>query len=261
MTAPSTDPASSSERPGTIITVAVTGAHAKADVPALPVGSEEVATAAASCARVGASVVDLEPRHDTSVPDVVAAIRNRTDLVVRVSAYARSETLATLLDSGAEVLTCPVDAPEEFVSDLRAGARSRGIAVHHEVRELDQLETLRLRCAEETGPVHAVLVFGSSAGAGMRGDLETLSAAVARLPERVGYTVAGLDETAVPMLLGTLATDGHVRVGMADTLEYAPGVPVRDNAQLVARAAGVAKIAQRLPLSVSHVRGVFGLSG
>ncbi|MDP9642961.1 uncharacterized protein (DUF849 family) [Actinopolyspora lacussalsi] len=261
MTAPSTDPASSRARPGTIITVAVTGAHAKADVPALPVGSEEVAAAAASCARVGASVIDLEPRHDTSVPDVVAAVHNRTDLVVRVAAYARSETLTTLLDSGAEVLTCPVDAPEDFVAALREGARARGIAVHHEVRELEQLDTLRVRCAAETGPVHAVLVFGSAADSGMHGDPETLSRAVARLPAGASYTVTGLDDTAVPMLLATLATNGHVRVGMADTLEYSPGEPVRDNAQLVARAAGVAKIAQRLPLSVSHVRGVFGLSG
>ncbi|PRW62481.1 3-keto-5-aminohexanoate cleavage protein [Actinopolyspora mortivallis] len=242
---------------GTVLTVAPTGSHAKADVPALPVGSEEVAAAVAACGRVGASVVDLEPRHDTSVPDVVGAVRDRTDLVVRVAAYARSETLRTLLDSGAQVLTCPVNAPPEFVSDLREGARQRGIAVHYEVRDPAELPRLRELCEQDGFPPHVVLMCG----AGLPATLGALAEAVAGLPPRAGFTVAGADGSAVPALLGSLAAGGHVRVGMADTLEYASGVPVRDNAQLVARAAGVAKIAQRPPLPPDHVRGVFGLSG
>jgi len=46
---------------------------------------------------------------------------------------------------------------------------------------------------------------------------------------------------------------------MEDTLTYAPGEPVRDNAQLVARAAGMAKIAQRPPMSIADARALLGV--
>jgi uncharacterized protein (DUF849 family) len=41
---------------------------------------------------------------------------------------------------------------------------------------------------------------------------------------------------------------------MEDNISYARGQRVKDNAQLVARAAGLAKIAQRPPLSPSDAR-------
>jgi uncharacterized protein (DUF849 family) len=46
---------------------------------------------------------------------------------------------------------------------------------------------------------------------------------------------------------------------MEDTLTYAPGEPVRDNAQLVARAAGLARIAQRPPMSTDDARSFLGI--
>jgi uncharacterized protein (DUF849 family) len=61
-------------------------------------------------------------------------------------------------------------------------------------------------------------------------------------------------------MLAALSAGDHLRVGMEDTLTYAPGEPVRDNAQLVARAAGLARIAQRPPLSTDEARALLGLS-
>jgi uncharacterized protein (DUF849 family) len=46
---------------------------------------------------------------------------------------------------------------------------------------------------------------------------------------------------------------------MEDTTSYAKGQPVRDNAQLVARAAGLSKIAQRPPLPVAEARELLGV--
>lgn len=238
---------------GTIISVAVTGAHTKAEVPALPVGSEEVATAVADCERVGAAVVDLEPRHDSSIPDVVAAIRARTELVVRVAAYPRSETLATLLDSGADVLTCPLDAPSEFITDLHDGASERGLAVHYEARESATPDNLTETCAADQWPPHVVLPFGERSNE-RAGELRGLASAIGALPDAASFTAYATGASSMPVLLATLAGGGHPRVGMADTLEYAPGIAARDNAQLVARAVGLAKIAQRPPLSACAAR-------
>ncbi|RCW47048.1 uncharacterized protein (DUF849 family) [Halopolyspora algeriensis] len=257
MTAPSsTSAARFGSHAGTVITVAPTGAHAKSEVAGLPVSAEEVAGAAADCERVGAAVLDLQPRHDTALPDVVAAVHARTGLIVRVAAYARSEALETLLDSGADVLTCPLDAPGDFVADLRAGARTRGLEVHYEARDLSHLATLRHLQGED--PVHAVLIFGGSNG--MPGDIGTLSAALAELPQGATFSATGVGETSLPIMLATIAAGGHVRVGMADTLAYSDGVEVRDNTQLAARAAGVAKIAQRPPLPPAQAREALGLT-
>jgi uncharacterized protein (DUF849 family) len=61
-------------------------------------------------------------------------------------------------------------------------------------------------------------------------------------------------------MLAALSAGGHLRVGMEDTLTYAPGEPVRDNAQLVARAAGLARIAQRPPITPSEARQLLGMT-
>jgi 3-keto-5-aminohexanoate cleavage enzyme len=61
------------------------------------------------------------------------------------------------------------------------------------------------------------------------------------------------------VMLAALSAGGHLRVGMEDTLTYAPGEAVRDNAQLVARAAGLARIAQRPPLTTAEARAFLGI--
>lgn len=253
---PSTPAARPGSHPGTVITVAPTGTHAKADVPNLPVGSAEVAGAAADCERVGAAVLDLQPRHDTALPDLVAAVRAHTGLIVRIAAHPASETPGALLEAGADVLTCPLDAPDDFVTELRAGARTRGLRVHYEARDIEQLATLRH--LHDAGPLHAVLVFGGSNG--MPGDIGTLSAALAELPQGATFSATGVEAASLPILLATIAAGGHVRVGMADTLSYSDGVEVRDNTQLAARATGVAKIAQRPPLLPAQAREVLDLT-
>jgi uncharacterized protein (DUF849 family) len=46
---------------------------------------------------------------------------------------------------------------------------------------------------------------------------------------------------------------------MEDTVSYARGQRVKDNAQLVARAAGLARIGQRPPLGAAEVRELLGV--
>jgi uncharacterized protein (DUF849 family) len=59
--------------------------------------------------------------------------------------------------------------------------------------------------------------------------------------------------------LAALSAGGHLRVGMEDTLTYARGRDVRDNAELVARAAALAELAQRPALDPAAARAFFGL--
>ena len=248
MTARPPEPASTT---GTVITVAPTGTHQRVEVPHLPVTPEELASTATDCERIGASMIDLEPRRESALRDVVAAIRQHSGLVVRVAAHPRSETLGELLDAGADAIACPLGEGREFVTDVRERAHEREVAVHYEARELAQLVTFGELCREDDQPVHAVLVLGAG---GMPGDVVALVQALSLLPPGATFTASGVEKASLPVMLTALAAGGHVRVGLADTLSYADGVPARDNAQLVARAAGLAKIAQRPPTSVSETR-------
>jgi uncharacterized protein (DUF849 family) len=214
-----------------------------------------VAAAAADCERIGASVIDLEPRRDSALADVVAAVRDRTDLLVRITTRARSETLEQLLDVGADAFVCPLDSPDDFVVDLRERAKSQGIPLHFEARNVEELA--RLAMFSDADPAHAVLVFGGADG--MPGDIQSFAGALNRLPPGGTFTAVGRDSASVPVMLASLAAGGCVRTGMADTLRYGDDVAARDNAQLVARAAGLAKIAQRPPLPSAQAAGVLGI--
>jgi len=269
---------------GTLITVAPTGAEsAKADVPALPVSVDEVVATARDCRAVGAGVIhlhvrDAETRPTLDLPrvrEVVAAVREATDLVVQLSTGgavtdpfdarlavldaepdAASLTLGTV-NFGRDVFANPWD----LIVELHTQMQQRGIVPEYEVFDLGQLATLT-RLLDRHGPpfgghVHVDLVMGVPGG--MPGTAQALTACLAALPEGATFAATGVGRTSLPVMLAALSAGGHLRVGMEDTLTYAPGEAVRDNAQLVARAAGLARIAQRPPLSTQDARSLLGI--
>ena len=73
-------------------------------------------------------------------------------------------------------------------------------------------------------------------------------------------SVATARRSAIPVMLASLSTGGHLRVGMEDTITYAKGRPVESNMQLVARAVGFAQLAQRPPLTAAETRELLGLA-
>jgi uncharacterized protein (DUF849 family) len=106
--------------------------------------------------------------------------------------------------------------------------------------------------------VHVDLVMGVPGG--MPGDAETLVAALRAIPDGATFSATGIGRTSLPVMFAALSAGGHLRVGMEDTISYAKGERVKDNAQLVARAAGLAKIAQRPPIPAEQVRALLGVS-
>jgi 3-keto-5-aminohexanoate cleavage enzyme len=276
-----TQPTSSA---ATLITVAPTGAEsAKADVPALPVTVDEVVAAARDCQAVGAAVIHLHVRDADTRPtldlgrvrEVVAAVRENTDLVVQLSSGgavtdpfdarlavldaepdAASLTLGTV-NFGRDVFSNPWD----LIVELHTQMQQRGIVPEYEVFDLGQLATLS-RLLDRYGPphgghVHVDLVMGVPGG--MPGTAQALTACLPLLPPGATFAATGVGRTSLPVMLAALSAGGHLRVGMEDTLTYAPGEPVRDNTQLVARAAGLARIAQRPPMSTDDARRLLGI--
>jgi 3-keto-5-aminohexanoate cleavage enzyme len=268
----------------TMITVAPTGAEtAKADAPALPVTLEELVRTARGCADVGAAVVHVHVRDAAAQPtldlgrltETVAALRESTDLVVQLStggAVTDPEAdRLRVLEAGPDAASCTMGTVNfgtdvflnrwDFIVELHTAMRDRQIVPEYEIFDLGQLTTLD-RLLDRHGPpygghVHCDLVMGVPGG--MPGTVHALAAAVQALPAGATFSATGVGRTTLPVMLAALSAGGHLRVGMEDTLTYAPKEPVRDNVQLVARAAGLARIAQRPPAPVDEVRALLGI--
>jgi uncharacterized protein (DUF849 family) len=269
---------------GTLITVAPTGAElAKADHPNLPTTLEELVATAKACAAAGAGMihVHLRDEQDRSCLDVgrlreaVAAIRAETDLLVQLSTGGgvsdSFEQRVAVLDVAPDScsLTCGTvnfgdDVfvnPWPLIVELYRKSQDLGVVPEFELFDLGQVATLH-RLLDTYGPpatgrIHADLVMGVPGG--MPGTAATLVAVVAHLPAGATFSATGIGRSALPVALTALAAGGHLRVGLEDTVTYAKGRPVRDNAELVERAATLADLAQRPPITGAAARAFLGL--
>jgi 3-keto-5-aminohexanoate cleavage enzyme len=270
---------------GTLITVAPTGAeHDKSDVPNLPVTLDELVTEAVACEAAGAAMIHVHIRDADARPsldlgllkDTVAALRERTDLVVQLSTGGavtdpeadRLRVLEAMPDSASCTMGTVNFGDDvfmnrwEFIVELHGRMRERGIVPEYEIFDLGHLASLRRLLDEHGlpagGKVHVDLVMGVPGG--MSGDAETLVAALRALPAGASFAATGIGRTTLPVMLASLSAGGHLRVGMEDTVSFARGERVRDNAQLVERAAAFATLAQRPPLAPDAARELIGVA-
>src|SRR5215472_6823748 len=266
---------------GTLITVAPTGAESAKDaVPALPVTMDELVNTAIQCEQAGAAVIHVHIRDDEARPtldlvrltDTVLALREATDLVVQLStggAVTDSfERRLAVLEAGPDAcsLTCGTvnfgaDVfmnPWGFITELYAKTQELGIVPEFELFDFGHIAALHRLLAElGGGHVHCDLVMGVPGG--MPGNAATLVQAVAALPPASTWSATGIGRTSLAVLFAALAAGGHLRVGMEDTVSYARGRPVASNAELVARAAAAAELAQREAMSPAAARAMLGV--
>jgi len=268
----------------TLIVVAPTGAEAdKSVVPALPVSQNELVATAKECEAAGAAVIHVHVRDEDARPtldvaqlsDRVAALHEATDLIVQLSTGGAVtdgfDARLGVLDAAPDAcsLTCGTvnfgdgvfANPWGFVKELYQLTQERKVVPEFELFDLGHVATLH-RLLAEFGPpagghVHCDLVMGVPGG--MPGDLPTLAAAVTALPEGATWSATGIGRTTLPVMLSALAADGHLRVGMEDTISFSRGRPVARNAELVERAAQLAIIAQRPPMSPAEAREFLGI--
>ena len=270
---------------GTLVSVAPTGAETpKEKAPGLPVTLDELVATAKECEAAGAAVIHVHLRdaHGESSLDqgalreAVQALRESTDLVVQLSTGGAvtdpEDARLAVVDAqpDAASLTCgTVNFGDDvflnrpaFVAELYTRMQERGVVPEFECFEPGHLATVE-RLVERYGPphgghVHVDLVMGVPGG--MPGTARMLAACVDMLPEGATFSATGVGRTTLPVMLAALAHGGHLRVGMEDTLTFAKGLPVTDNRMLVERAATLANLAQRPPLSPPEARSLLGIS-
>jgi 3-keto-5-aminohexanoate cleavage enzyme len=263
----------------TLITVAPTGAEsAKVDVPTLPVTLDELIETAKACEKAGAAMIhvhirgaDTEPTLDLGrLKDTVSALRAETSLVVQLSTGGAVtdpyEDRIRVLDAEPDScsLTCgTVNFGEDvfmnpwpFMVDLYQLTQEREVVPEFELFDLGHVASLN-RLLDKFGlpyggQIHCDLVMGVPGG--MPGTADALVTAVNALPAGASWSATGIGRTSMPVALAALAKGGHLRVGMEDTLTFAKGQPVRDNAQLVERAAQLAVIAGHPAMTPAEAR-------
>jgi uncharacterized protein (DUF849 family) len=269
----------------TLITVAPTGAEtAKADFPALPTTPEELVETAVACEAGGAGLIHIHVRDKDHRPtldpvllrEAVVGVREATDLVVQLSTGGAVtdplENRLTVLDADPDScsLTCGTTNfgdgvflnPWGFMVDLYRQAQEREVVPEFEIFELGHVHALR-RLIDECGlpyggKVHVDFVMGVPGS--MPGTPQTLMAALALLPgETTSWSATGIGRSHLSIVAAALSAGGHLRVGMEDNLMFAKGQPVSHNRELVARAAEVATLMQRPPMSTTEARAMLGI--
>jgi 3-keto-5-aminohexanoate cleavage enzyme len=271
--------------PTTLITVAPTGAEtSKDDVPALPTTLDELVETAVACEAAGAAMIHLHIRDADHRPtldlgllsDAVAAVREATDLVVQLSTggsvHDPLDNRLKVLDAGPESCSLTMGTtnfgddvflnPWPFVCELYQLSQEREVVPEFELFDLGQVAALH-RLLDRYGlpyggRVHCDLVMGVPGG--MPGTADALVASVAALPAQVtSWSATGIGRTTLAVALAALSKGGHLRVGMEDTLTLVKGVPVTHNSELVSRAADLARLAQRPPMSTTDARSFLGV--
>jgi uncharacterized protein (DUF849 family) len=270
--------------PATLITVASTGAESeKSAVPALPVTLDELVTTAKECSAAGAAMIHVHIRDADAQPtldpgrlrDTVQALRDSSDLIVQLSTGGAVtdpyDHRLAVLDARPDAcsLTCGTvnfgDGvflnPWGFIKELYVKSQEYGVVPEFELFDFGHIATMH-RLLAELGPpagghVHCDLVMGVPGG--MPGNAATLVQAVGALPAGATWSATGIGRTSLPVLLAALSAGGHLRVGMEDTVTFARGRAVQSNAELVARAAAMAELAQRPAMSPAAARSLLGV--
>ena len=270
---------------GTLITVAPTGAESsKADVPQLPTTLEELVDTAVRCEAAGASMIHLHIRDASHQPTLdagllrasVDAIRSATDLIVQLSTggsvHDPLDQRLTVLDAEPDScsLTCGTTNfgddvflnPWPFMVQLYRQSIEREVVPEFELFDLGHVWALRRLLDQEGlpfgGKVHVDFVTGVPGG--MPGTPGALLAGVALLPPEVtSWSATGIGRSHLPIADAALSAGGHLRVGMEDNLVYARGQAVEHNDELVSRAAELATLLQRPPLTTAEARDLLGI--
>ncbi len=261
-----------------VITCACTGAETtKAQNPALPVTAEEIAETAVACRGAGAAILHLHVRDENGKPTqdpkvfrrAIELIRKRTDIVVEI-------TTGGAVGDTAEERLRPVTELEPEMASLDCGTVNFGdeyivntLPVMREfAKEFRRLKVRPTLECFDLGHVYAsrILIkeglleppyhygFVLNVPGAVPFSLDNLESFARALPEGADFTVMGIGRSSLPAQYAALARGSWIRVGFEDNVYYSKGVLAQSNAQLVERAARLAREAGLEPASPEDVR-------
>ncbi|MDR1703257.1 MAG: 3-keto-5-aminohexanoate cleavage protein [Clostridiales bacterium] len=267
-----------------IITAAICGAEVtKEHNPAVPYTVEEIAEESRRCFEAGASVIHLHVREDDGTPTQSAerfkacidAIKARCpELIIQPSTggavgMSNEERLGPVslipematLDCG----TCNFGGDDIFVNTentiIAFAARMNDLGIKPEIECFDKgMIDMALRLHKKghiKAPMHFNLVMGVNGG--ISAEPRDLVFMRGSLPQDATFTVSGIGKAQFPMAALSIIMGGHVRVGFEDNVYVSKGVLAKSNAELVEKAARLARELGREIASPGEAREILGL--
>lgn len=267
-----------------VITCAVTGAETTREQnPNLPVTAAEISDAARDAREAGAAILHLHVREADGTPtqdaavfsEAIGLVRAACDIVIEVTTggavgmtpverlqpLALGPEMASLdcgtVNFGDEYIVNTLPMMREFALEMKR----RGVRPTLECFDLSHLDAAAVLIEEGIvePPLHYGLVLGPPGG--VRFNAATLEFMTRRLPAGAFWTAIGTGRASTPVMLAALALGGFARVGFEDNVYYRRGELAVSNAQLVERAARLARETGMEVATPSDVRWIFDLAG
>jgi 3-keto-5-aminohexanoate cleavage enzyme len=260
-----------------MVTAGLTGGvHGKEANPNLPEQPQEIISQAVECREAGASIVHVHARDKNGKPtmdlgifrEIHDGIRKSTDLIVELTTgggpkltmeerigslslkpeMSSLNTFMIIIRDGNEEM--PLIFPRSEIEHHARRAREMGVKPDMAVLNFASLEEIENLIEKGLVDKPYVLTIGldMSAQGVLRGTPKNLLALVERLPEDAIFTVTAAGEAQLSLTTMSMLLGGHARVGLEDSVTYAPGRLATGNAELVAR---TARIARELNLEVA----------
>jgi 3-keto-5-aminohexanoate cleavage enzyme len=110
-----------------------------------------------------------------------------------------------------------------------------------------------------TAPLHFSFVLGVVGG--MTGEERDFRFLRGSIPQDATYSVAGIGRFEFPLALLAIRDGGHVRVGFEDNIYLEKGVLAASNAQLVEKAARMARAEGRDIATPAEARRILRMEG
>jgi len=259
-----------------IITAALTGGgHGKEANPNLPEQPDEIIEDALKCREAGASIVHIHARDkrgkSTMELRVLRAIQDgikaSSDLIVQLStgsAVADTEERIAPLELKPEMASLNTFLIALPGKDGMVPAIYTRPEIEYTARRCQELGVkpvvaiINFSCLEEMEniiakglldkPYFATIGLNMPAQGALRGTPQNQMALKERLPQGTIFEVSGHGDAQLPLTTMGMVLGGHVRVGLEDSVNYVHGRLAKSNAELVARAA---RIARELNLEVA----------
>jgi len=278
-----------------VISAALTGALTTRDqCEAIPYTPAEIAEEAAAAREAGAAVAHIHARTDEGDPtfstetyrEIYEEVRDRTDIIINFSTGAVDEPVETRTDYIREVSPEVAalnmgsmnyakysDRRGDFVFDqvfdnsfseiqaFLSAMNDAGVKPELECFDTGHIGNIRplVKQGNLDHPIQFSLIMGVLGG--IPASVENLAHQVRQLPDDATWQVIGISRDQWPLVGAALSMGGNVRVGLEDNFYLPEGEMVESNADLVARAARMARDVGREPATPDEAREIMEVPG
>jgi 3-keto-5-aminohexanoate cleavage enzyme len=268
-----------------IITVAMTGAiPRKKDCPGVPVTPTEQVEETHKAFEAGASLAHIHVRNPdetpSSDPDLYALVqegikKHCPGMIIQFSTGGRGRDqaarggmlfhkpdMASLATGSVNFPTGIYENPPDFVDGLASEMLKYEIKAEIEIFDLAMLYNAAnlIERGLLKAPAHVQFVMGiPNAMPARRSVLEFLVSELKAIMPEATWTAAGIARHQLPVNEWALELGGHVRTGLEDNTRFDKTRLAKDNAELVARLAGLVPRFNRKVATPAQAREILGL--